>query len=126
MLRSLLAGLIGAFALSITMSSRADEVVGAIWEVQRQDNKEIVWRFRAGPKGVVWTVPKEGKPESIGTWGGNPGKTVINIDAPDKGKIGAKRTITIVLVEKNPLKWQGEVEFPNGDKKPLTVKLIKD
>jgi len=111
-------------ALLTATSSQADDVVGAIWHVERKDG--IKWQFRAGPKGVIWTVPKDGKPEPLGTWSGNPGKTVMKFDGTSNAKIGVKRTITIVLVGKNPPMWQGEVEFPNGDKFPLTVTLIKD
>ncbi len=105
-------------------TARADEVVGAIWQVKNKEGAQ--WKFRAGPKGVVWTVPKEGKPEKLGTWSAKDAETVIKIDAPDQGKLGTKRTITIVRVQKNPAKWQGEVEFPDGKKIPLTVTLIKD
>lgn len=113
-------------AVVVANGAGADDVVGAIWKVERQDNKEIVWTFRAGPKGGVWSVPKEGKPELIGTWTGGSGKTVIKIDAADKRKHGPKRTITIVQVGKNPPKWQGEVELSDGRKAPLTVTLVKD
>jgi hypothetical protein len=111
-------------AVLIAPASQADEVVGAIWQVKNKAGKE--WQFRAGPKGVLWTVPKEGKPEKLGTWTGNGANTVMNIDAPNLGGIGNKRTITIVMTEKKPAKWQGEAEFPDGKKMPLTVTLIKD
>jgi len=107
-----------------TMRARADEVVGAIWQVK--NNEGFEWQFRAGPKGVIWTVPKEGKPERLGTWWADGPQTIMKIDAPAMGKIGAKRTITIVLVEKKPPKWQGESKLPNGKKYTLTVTLIKD
>jgi hypothetical protein len=102
----------------------ADEVVGAIWRVE--NNRGRVYRYRAGPKGVLWTTPKEGKPQKLGTWSGNPGETVMKIDAPDLGGIGTKRTITVTLVGKNPPKWQGEAETPDGKKTPLTITLVKD
>jgi hypothetical protein len=82
------------------------------------------WRFRAGPKGVIWST-KEGNPVRLGNWSGNAGKTVLNFNAPEH-KLGKKRTITITLDGKNPPKFQGEVEFPDGKKIPLTVTLIKD
>jgi len=104
--------------------ARADEVVGAIWQVKNKNGNE--WQFRAGPKGVIWTVPKEGKPEKLGTWSAKGPDTVMNFDAPNLGGIGTKRTINIVLVVKKPAKWQGEAVFPNGKKIPLTVTLVKD
>ena len=113
-------------AFLVTAGVRADdEVVGAIWKVERQDNTDIKWQFRADKKGAVWTVPDKGKPEKRGSWSGDADKTVIKID-PIEGRKNAERTITIVLVEKKPLKYQGEVEFPNGKKFPLTVTLVKD
>jgi hypothetical protein len=101
-----------------------DKVNGAIWHVKNKEGAE--WDFRAGEKGVLWTVPKEGKPEKLGSWTGDGDKTVMEIDAPALGKIGKKRTITIIQIEKKPLKYQGEVEFPDGKKIPLTVTLVKD
>lgn len=108
-------------------SARADEVIGVIWGVERPDIG-AKWQFRAGPRGRVWTAPGKGKgkPEVIGTWSGTPLETVISINAPHKGPIGAKRKITIVLVGKKPARWEGEVEFPDGGKFPLTITLIKD
>ncbi len=104
--------------------ARADDVVGAIWRVENKVGR--VYKYRAGPKGVLWTVPKEGKPEKLGTWSGNPGETVMKIDAPNLGGIGNKRTITVTLVGKKPPKWQGESEAPDGKKMPLTITLVKD
>jgi len=105
-------------------SARGDEVVGAIWRVENKVGR--VYRYRAGPRGVLWTVPKEGKPEKLGTWSGNPGETVMNIDAPHLGGIGNKRTITATLVGKKPPKWRGEAKMPDGKKMPLTITLVKD
>lgn len=107
-----------------TNPSRADEIVGAIWRVE--NTKGRVYSYRAGPRGVLWTAPEEGKPEKIGNWSGNAGKTVMKIDAPHLGGIGNKRTITVTLVGKNPPKWQGEAKLPDGKKIPLTITLVKD
>ncbi len=104
--------------------ARADEVVGAIWRVENKTGR--VYQYRAGPRGVLWTVPKEGKPERLGTWSGNRGETVMKIDSPHLGGIGNKRTITVTLVGKQPPKWQGEAELPDGKKIPLTITLVKD
>lgn len=112
-----------AAALLAPPASRGDDVIGAVWQVERKDG--FKWRFRAGPKGVLWTPPTEGKPEPIGTWSGNPKTTVLKFDGKVPQKIDSKRTITIVLVGKNPSKWQGEVELPSGEKHPLTVTLIR-
>ncbi|QDU97996.1 hypothetical protein [Lignipirellula cremea] len=108
----------------ITTPAHADEVIGAIWQVK--NNVGYEWQFRAGPKGVLWTVPDEGLPKRLGTWSANGPRTVLKFDAPREGTIGAKRTITIVQVGKRPPKWQGESELPNGRKFTVTVTLIKD
>ena len=113
-----------AIGVSVTPAWTADEVVGAIWHVKNKAGKE--WNFRAGPRGVLWTAPKEGKPEKLGTWSAKGPDTVLNIDAPHLGGVGGKRTINIVMVEKKPAKFQGEAVFPDGKKIPLTVTLIKD
>lgn len=112
------------FASVSSNSAQADEVVGAIWRVENKIGR--VYLYRAGPRGVLWTVPKEGKPERLGTWSGNPGETVMKIDAPHLGGVGTKRTITVTLVGKKPPKWHGEAEFPDGTKLPLTITLVKD
>ena len=100
-----------------------DDVVGAIWRTEREDGTKAKLVFRAGPKGIVWTVPEKGLPVKIGTWKGDAEKTVMTIDPAQKGQ---KRTISIVLVEKKPPAWKGEVELADGTKHPLKVTLVKD
>ena len=98
---------------------RADETVGATWEIdyKKSDKESIKIRCLKSGK-VLGPAGKE-----IGTWE-KVGKVNATIEITHGGNRNGK--YEIVQLDKKPPSYQGKYTDADGKKVNITVKLVKD